>query len=218
MPSDRSLRQNCGIGWADRGATSFNNFVMATGNPTNASPSAGPPDASRPSASFRPAMVVTPTLVAAQPTPAVTAAAPPPETAAELLGRLRRLHDEGRVAVAVDLKRLMHIDSPVGFEADSNRWAYGLLLLTLALWYFFGYRVGIAAAVVSVGLYYSLGRMYVRRKIERRVRGKAMDDEAHWRKLWSFGGVTLHEAGGAEARCAAPADNWMEFVRRLSRD
>ena len=162
-------------------------------------------------------MVVTPTFVAAQPGPAAPPASPAPETAAELLGRLRGLHGEGRVAVDLDMKRLMHIDSPVAYEADSNQWVYGLLALTSALWYLLGYKVGLATAAASLTLYLSLGKMIVRRRIAGRVRGKAMDDEAHWRKLWDFGGVTLRETADSEARCVAPADNWMEFVRRFGR-
>lgn len=161
-------------------------------------------------------MVVTPTFAA--PISAATAP-PPPETAAELLARLRRLHADGRVAIDFDMKRLMHMDSPVSFEAESNRWAYGLLVLTLALWYVFGYKIGLAAAVLSIGLYYSLGIMYVRRRISRRVRGRTLDDEAAWRNLWDFGGVTLRDTatGGERTRCIAPGDNWMEFTRRLGR-
>lgn len=163
-------------------------------------------------------MVVTPTFGA--PAPTGTAAAPLPETARDLLARLRKLHADGRVAIEVDVKRLMHMDSPVGFEAESNQWVYGLLALTAALWYFLGYKIGLAAAAVSVALYLSLGKMYVRRRIARRVRGRAMDDEEHWRKLWDFGGVTLRDTAetGEGARCAAPADNWMEFVRRRARN
>lgn len=196
---------------------------MTTGKSPNASPTAAPvPDAARPSATFRPAMVVTPTFAvppaAAAPAAAV-APAPPPETASELLARLRRLHVDGRVAIDLDMKRLMHMDSPVSFEAESNQWVYGLLALTAALWYVSGYRIGLATAAVSLTLYLSLGKIYLRRRIARRVRGRALDDEAQWRKLWDFGGVTLRETktGGDDARCTAPGDNWMECVRRLSR-
>jgi hypothetical protein len=190
---------------------------MTTGKSIDAAPA---PDASRLSASFRPAMVVTPTFAAPAPAPATSAPQPPPQTAAELLARLRRLHTDGRIAIDIDVKRLMHMDSPVGFEAESNQWVYGLLALTAALWYVFGYKIGLATAAVSLSLYLSLGKIYLRRRIARRVRGRALDDEAQWRKLWDFGGVTLRETktGGDGARCIAPGDNWMEFVRRLSRD
>jgi hypothetical protein len=191
---------------------------MTTGKSIDASSPAEPaPDASRPSATFRPAMVVTPTF--AVPPVATASAAPPPETAAELLARLRRLHADGRVAIDIDVKRLMHMDSPVGFEAESNQWVYGLLALTAALWYVFGYKTGLATAAVSLSLYLSLGKIYLRRRIARRVRGRALDDEEQWRRLWDFGGVTLLETGpdGDGVRCGAPADNWMEFTRRFSR-
>ncbi len=167
-------------------------------------------------------MVVTPSFAvpAAAPPPVAAAPAPPPETASELLARLRRCHADGRVAIDFDMKRLMHMDSPVSFEAESNQWVYGLLALTAALWYVFGYKIGLATAAISLSLYLSLGKVYLRRRIARRVRGRALDDEAQWRKLWDFGGVTLQETkpGGAGARCVAPGDNWMEFVRRLSQE
>ena len=186
---------------------------MTTEKSTDASSPAGQsPAAWQPSATFRPPMVVTPTFGAPKP----AAAAQKGETAAALLARLRRLHADGRVVIDVDLKRLTHMDSPVAFEAEINRWIYGLVLLTTALWYVLGYKFGLGTAAISLALYLSLGKMNVRRRIERRVRSKAMDDEAHWRELWSFGGVTLREVVDGGRCCAAPADSWMEFVRQLS--
>lgn len=141
------------------------------------------------------------------------------ETAEELFGRLRRLCDEGRVEIDLDNKRLMHIDSPVSFEAWGNQWVYALLLVTGVLWYFFGYKVGLGAAIASVALYLTVAKAFLRRRIERRVRHQVLEDVARWRKLWSFGGVTLREASNSDssALCVAPKDNWMEFVRGLTR-
>lgn len=189
---------------------------MTAENSGSRSPASGPADTPRPSAAFSPTLVVTPSFMAQKPPPPAEAAEPKPESAAELLARLRRLHAEGRVTVDLDVKRLMHIDSPVAFEADSNQWIYGLLALTALLWYVFGYRVGLGVAAASIVLYLSVGKMMLRQRIAKRVRGRAMDDEAHWRRLWDFGGVTLRQVTGGDSRCVAPAGNWMEFVRRLS--
>jgi hypothetical protein len=166
-----------------------------------------------------------------KPTPAVAGRPTPPpgpaiaippeaaETADELFARLRMLCREGRVAIDLDNKRLTHIDSPVAFEAWGNQWVYSLLALTCGLWWWFGWKVGAGAAVASVVLYLTLGKTFLHRRIERRVREQVLEDVVRWRKLWTFGGVSLRstEAGASEGLCASPRDNWMEFVRRLTK-
>jgi hypothetical protein len=141
------------------------------------------------------------------------------ETADELFARLRRLCAEGRVTIELDNKRLMHIDSPVSFEAWGNQLLYPLLLLTVAAWWWFGWKVGAGAAVASVLIYLTIGKAFLYRRIERRVRGQVLEDVVRWRKLWSFGGVSLHTKGedAGSSTCASPGDNWMEFVRRLTK-
>ena len=155
------------------------------------------------------------------PPPAPEVAIPPEaaETADELFRRLRRLCAEGRIAIDLDNKRLTHIDSPVSFEAWSNQWIYPLLALTCVLWWRFGWKVGAGVAVASVLLYLTLGKAFLHRRIERRVREHVLEDVVHWRKLWSFGGVTLRRTAdcAADEICVSPRDNWMEFVRRLTK-
>jgi hypothetical protein len=150
---------------------------------------------------------------------AITAADAPPagaESAAELFQALRRLQGEGRVAIRIEANRLDHIDSPVAVEADGNIWVYGVILLAVAI----GWRAGIAYGLVTVGLgaafYLTLGKAYIHRRIERRVRDQALASIDLWRKLWRFPGLTLIAAGAPEAEpCASPDGNWMAFVRRL---
>ncbi len=141
------------------------------------------------------------------------------ETADQLFARLRQLCAEDRVAIELDNKRLSHIDSPVSFEAWGNQLVYPLLLLTCALWWWFGWKVGGATAVASVLIYLTIGKAFLHRRIERRVREQVLEDVVRWRKLWSFGGVSLRRLGegDADAICNAPSDNWMEFVRRLTK-
>jgi hypothetical protein len=160
-----------------------------------------------------------PSPPARAPVPQVTIPAEAAETADELFARLRRLCGEGRITIDLDNKRLAHIDSPVSFEAWGNQWVYTLLALTCALWWWFGWKVGAGAAVASVLLYLTLGKAFLHRRIERRVREQVLEDVVRWRKLWSFGGVTLRSTGGgvSDAVCASPGDNWMEFVRRLTK-
>ncbi len=154
--------------------------------------------------------------------PPVPQVAIPPEaaeTAEDLFARLRRLCAEGRVAIELDNKRLSHIDSPVSFEAWGNQLVYPLLLLTCGVWWGFGWKVGAGAAVASVLIYLTIGKAFLHRRIERRVREQVLEDVVRWRKLWSFGGVRLRtiEAGTPNGTCASPGDNWMEFVRRLTK-
>src|SRR5215472_1309409 len=141
------------------------------------------------------------------------------ETADELFARLRRLCAEGRVTIELDNKRLMHIDSPVSFEAWGNQLIYPLLLLTIVAWWWLGWKVGTGAAVASVLIYLTIGKAFLHRRIERRVREQVLEDVVRWRKLWNFGGVSLHTKaeGAAASTCASPRDNWMEFVRRLTK-
>jgi hypothetical protein len=142
------------------------------------------------------------------------------ETAEGLFNGLRRLCAEGRVAIDLNNKRLAHIDSPVSFEAWGNQWVYSLLALTGMFWWWFGWQIGGGAAVASALLYLTLGKAFLHRRIERRVREQVLEDVVRWRKLWSFGGVALRDTADVsrDARCVSPHDNWMEFVRRLTRN
>ena len=178
----------------------------------------------RPAATIQPSMtmpnvIAPPAPKSPPPKPVLTVEIPPEagETAEELFAALRRLNAEGKAAIDLDLKRLMHMDSPVAFEAESNQWVYGLLVVTAGVWYWFGYRVGLAAAGASVLLYLTVAKALLRRRIERRVREQVLEDLVRWRKLWNFGGVAIRStAEGDGETCTAPKDNWMSFVRRRS--
>ena len=132
------------------------------------------------------------------PAPAATPAAPT-ESAETLLAALHRLH---------------RIDSPVASEADGNIWVYGALALALAAWGWKGMLPGLATLGVGVALYLTLGRAYMHRRIERRVRERALLSLETWRRLWGFRGITLaaKERPGLPD-CVSPHGNWMAFVR-----
>jgi hypothetical protein len=136
------------------------------------------------------------------------------ETDVGLLAELRRLHAAGELALELDHRRLSHIDSPVAIEAESNRLVYAGLVLSGAAWWFFGAALGVAAASVCLLCYLTLGKADIRRRTARRVEQRALTDVAVWRKLWRFGGVALVERHDRR-RCAAPEDNWMQFIREL---
>jgi hypothetical protein len=139
------------------------------------------------------------------------AAIPPPDSAGDLLAALRRLIADGKVELAVEPKRLNHIGSPVAVEADGNIWAYGFLALATLAYFLSGVVAAGVCLVLGVAAYLTLGRAYVHRRIERRVRGAALGDLETWRKAWRFAGLTLRRADGT--LCASPDGNWMAFVR-----
>lgn len=145
------------------------------------------------------------------------ALAPAPlESAEELLAVLRRLDREGRLEIRIDPGPLGHIDSPVASEADGNIWVYGFIALAMGLLLWRGVVPALLLLAAGVVVYLTLGRAYVYRRIERRVRDKALISLETWRKLWRFPGVTLaaKDRPGI-ASCASPEGNWMAFVRSL---
>ncbi len=144
----------------------------------------------------------------------VHSAAPPEDTAVDLFRALGQLHARGALTLRLDFKRLDHMDSPVGIEADANRWAYAVLAATLLVFWFGGWKAAAAVAVIGIIAYYTLGRRHVRRRLQRRVEVGALTNLETWRKLWRWGGVALVPADGSAA-CVAPEGNWMALVRSL---
>lgn len=136
------------------------------------------------------------------------------KSAEDLFRDLRRLVARGALRLELDFARLDHIDSPVAVEADSNIWVYALIVVCAVVFWRVGTWPGIAAVAVSLALYLTAGRRYVRRRLASRVHERALADGDVWRRLWRFGGVALIDDGGA--RCAAPDGNWMALVRRLA--
>jgi hypothetical protein len=157
------------------------------------------------------------TEAAAAPAAAVPAPSPAPaESAADLLRDLARFYTEGKLEIRLNYGRLKHMDSPVGVEADSNIWAYGVIVVMLAAAWFGGWKAGVAIFVLGTLAYFTIGRHYVHRRMEKRIETTALTDVAVWQKLWRFGGLTLAalEPGAAEP-CPAPGGNWLAFVRQL---
>ena len=136
------------------------------------------------------------------------------KSAEDLFRDLRRLVARGALRLELDFARLDHIDSPVAVEADSNIWVYVFIVVCAAIFWQAGPWPGVAAVVVSLTLYLTLGRRYVRRRLASRVHERALADGEVWRRLWRFGGVMLVDDAGE--RCAAPDGNWMALVRRLA--
>jgi hypothetical protein len=133
------------------------------------------------------------------------------ETDEQLLAELRRLRQAGTVALELDHRRLAHIDSPVAVEAEGTRWVYLGIVAAGAGWWFLGIWAGLGVAAAALALYLTL-KADLRRRAARRIDERALADAGLWRRLWRFGGVTLE---ARDRRCAAPAGNWMQFVRDL---
>ena len=132
-------------------------------------------------------------------------------TDAELLASLRELVEAGEVRLALDVARLNQMDSSVAVQAESTRWFAAMAAVILASGWFFGWMSAGGALLVSVAIWFAVVRPSVARRIRARVETQALAEVEIWRKLWKRGGVTLEPR--ASAPCAAPADNWMQFVR-----
>jgi O-antigen/teichoic acid export membrane protein len=105
------------------------------------------------------------------------------------------------------------MDSPVASEADANLWAYGTVAAALVALWRGGWWAAGAAGVAGAVFYFTLGRLYVRRRLRRRIDERALQSLDLWQKLWRFGGIVLTTRGGET--CAAPEGNWMALVRNF---
>lgn len=129
----------------------------------------------------------------------------------DLLALLKDAIAAGRVTVALDYKRLNHVDSPICVEADSNRWIYGIMATTLGAGLGIAWYAGLAAMALGVALYFSLGRGWIRRRMAARFHRAALDDIAAFKRLWRLHGVTLAPASRATL-CRSPDGDWRRFV------
>lgn len=124
----------------------------------------------------------------------------------------------GRVSVNLDYKRLKHQDSPICVEADTNRWIYGIMAVTLGAGFLVAWWAGAAAAAAGVALYWAVGRSWVHRRMAGRFRDRILEDIALFKKLWRMKGVTLTLAS-RPILCHSPGGDWRRFVmENLSRE
>ena len=149
---------------------------------------------------------------------------PPPETKRpatpvpsgpderDILARLRALHEDGRIKVTVNRAKLSHMDFPLGLEADGNRWAYAIVIVVVAIWWFLGLYPGVASAIAGFALYQTVGQRYVERRLQARIHDRGLAEIDTWRKLWRFGGVVLTDPATGRT-CLGPEGRWMAFVQ-----
>ena len=144
----------------------------------------------------------------------IAAPAAPADSASALFAALGRLVREDKITLRLDFGKLAELDSPVASEADGNMWAYGGVALVLIAWRFAGWQIALGVAITGLALYFTLGRVYIHRRIRHRVETKALPSLETWQELWRFGGISLIPEDGQA--CAAPRGNWMALVRDLS--
>jgi len=131
-----------------------------------------------------------------------------------LLARLHRLIEEGRIRLSLDRRKLSHMDFPLSFESDGNRWIYPIVALTAAGFWQGGIWAGIAIGIAGYIIYQTLGRAYIVRRLDRRIRERGLISVAEWRKIWRFGGVVLTNQDGQTRQ--GPHESWMGLVRDLA--
>ena len=136
----------------------------------------------------------------------------PPESERELLAKLAKQVESGKLHLAVDRSKLSSLDFPLVSEADGNHWVYPLTILTAIIWWQLGTWAGLGAAAVSVALYQTLGKAYIARRLDRRVRDRGLKETDTWRLLWRFGGVILTPADGGPP-VQGPDGSWFALAR-----
>ncbi|MCZ6884845.1 MAG: hypothetical protein O7E53_00620 [Alphaproteobacteria bacterium] len=129
----------------------------------------------------------------------------------DLLTLLKEAIAAGRVSVALDFKRLAHMDSPICVEADSNRWIYGIMFSAIGAGLVVDWTAGVAVVALGVGLYFAIGRGWIERRMTARFHDLALGDIAAFKKLWRLNGVTLGLVSRA-ALCRSPGGDWRRFV------
>ena len=130
---------------------------------------------------------------------------------AALLRRLEALIASGAIGLEVDRRKLSHIDFPLLYEADGNRWVYGFAAATALVFWQFGPIAGGAAVLAGILLYQTVIRARIIRRLERRIRDQGLTSVETWRRLWRFGGVILATPAGE--RLQGPEGSWMVLVR-----
>ncbi len=144
---------------------------------------------------------------------------PPPDrrSDAALLILLDRAITEGRITLALDRRKLSSADFPLSLESESNLWVYPLLILVGIAAYYGGIYGGLAGFIGAFFLFQRVARPWIARRIETRIRSRALKEIETWRKLWRFGGVILTRTDTGET-VQGPDGHWTVLIRTLSQD
>jgi hypothetical protein len=136
----------------------------------------------------------------------------PAETERELLAKLEAMVQSGKLILTVDRSKLSSLDFPLSSEVDGNLWVYGMAAASALVWWRVGMWFGIGAGVASLLLYQTLGKAYIARRLDRRIRERGLKEMDTWRALWRFGGVILTPAAGGTP-CQGPQGSWFALAR-----
>ncbi|MGB8840602.1 MAG: hypothetical protein WCC64_05995 [Aliidongia sp.] len=140
----------------------------------------------------------------------------PPESERDLLAKLKQMVEGGQLHLTVDRSKLSHLDFPLSSEADGNLWVYSLTPLCALILWRVGLWPGLAASAISIALYQTLGKTYIARRLDRRIRERGLSETDTWRALWRFGGVILTPADGGPP-CQGPEGSWFALARGVAR-
>lgn len=178
-------------------------------------------------AQFRLALVLVPGYetarrnlrLASAPLPPRGAPAPGP-TDNDLHVRLGAAILGGTVGIAIDARRINHMDCPVAGAAYHTADVYVVVALCAALFAVLPavWAAGLAGALLAVNWLVVLP--LIRRWMERFAIRHLIKRFDLWQRMWKFGGVTLtaRTPEGGDLTAHAPADDWRRVARALVRD
>lgn len=144
---------------------------------------------------------------------------PPPDRRSDdaLLILLDRAITQGLVILTLDRRKLSSADFPLSLESESNIWVYPLLVLIGIVAYYTGLYGGLAAFIAAFFLFQRVARPWIARRIETRIRARALKEIEIWRKLWRFGGVILTRADTGQT-VQGPDGHWTVLIRTLDQN
>lgn len=126
---------------------------------------------------------------------------------------LCRAIQNGDVRIAIDLKRINHIDCPVAGDAFSTQFIYAVVIIAALVGWSVSWLAGAGVLAAGILAYWLGGRRIINQRTERYVLKQIFQDGALWDRLWRFGGVTLSCPGkGRWVTCTAPQGDWRIFI------
>jgi hypothetical protein len=132
----------------------------------------------------------------------------------DLHERLRAAVLTGQVEIYTDQRMLDFQGSPVHNSWDHLIPLTALMLLALAVLLATGVAIGIVAMTLGA-LIHLLGiKYFIAWRIRTRTIAYVLQSAAHWRQIWTLGGIAILVRDGGEPPCYAPRGDWHKFVRR----
>jgi hypothetical protein len=129
--------------------------------------------------------------------------------------QFRRLRDglgDGRLTVAIDRKRLSHMDCPVAADALATQALYGMVAIAAIAFWLLPSAFALGCVAGTLLAYAAVGHAWVGRRMERLALSQMLDNQELWDRMWRFGGVHLTAAAAA---AHGPDDDWRALVDRV---